>query len=149
MTKHITLILVLSLLFTLTGCGQTTTGEEILLRQECSLENITQISLTNAHNGQTTTITEEAAISEIAVFLNEVIGKPDGSEKGYYEGSYTLTFTYQDGSTGSLGFGDSDCFYTGKGEDGYPVRYILCGKTVSEDVVPFFSQFDQSGFSWT
>lgn len=147
MTKHITLILVLSLLFTLTGCGQTATGEEILLRRECSLENITQIDLANAHNGKTTTISEETAISEITVFLNEVIGKPDGSGKGYYEGSYTLIFTYQDGSTGSLGFGDSDCFYVGECEDGYPIRYLLCGKTVSEDVIPFFSQFDESGFS--
>ena len=149
MKKHVIFILVFSLLFALTGCGQTTTGEEILLRQECSLENITQSDLTNAHNGQTTTITEEAAISEITAFLNEVIGKADGNGKGYYEGSYTLTLTYQDGSTGSLGFGDSDCLYMGEGEDGYPIRYLLCGKTVSENVIPFFSQFDQSGFSWT
>ena len=54
MKKHI--VLILTLLLVLTGCGQASTGEEILLRQECDLENITQIDLTNAHNGKTTTI---------------------------------------------------------------------------------------------
>ena len=149
MKKSILFILVLALLLSATGCGHNSTGEEILLRQEIDLEGVRQIDLANAHNGQTTAITDEAVISKITDFLNEIIGRSDGSGKGCYEGSYTLTFTYKDGTASSLGFGDSDCFYTGTGSDGYPLRYILCGKTVSDDVLPFFSQFDKSGFSWT
>ena len=47
-----------------------------------------------------------------------------------------------------MAFGDSDCFYMGDYGDGYPIRYLLEEITVKEDVIPFFSQFDTSGFQW-
>ena len=38
-------------------------------------------------------------------------------------------------------YSDSDCFFYGEGDDGYPIRYALTGKTIKGDVVPFFEQF--------
>jgi len=130
----------------LVGCEEA--AEEISLSRELDLAGICQIDLTNAHNGETTMVTQETDIAEITAFLAEISGKYQGSGKGYYEGSYTLTFHYEDDRTASLGFGDSDSFYLGTGDDGYPVRYALANQSVSGDIIPFLSQFDQSGFSW-
>lgn len=132
----------------LVGCKGEAAGEEMLLSQGLDLSGVSQVDLTNAHNGETTAITEEGAIAEITAFLAEISGRYQGSGKGYYEGSYTLTFHYENDRTASLGFGDSDSFYLGTGDDGYPVRYALADQSVSGDIVPFLSQFDQSGFSW-
>ena len=72
------------------------------------------------------------------------MGKSVGSGKGYYEGSYGLSFYDENGEFFSMAYGDSDCFYMGEGEDGYPIRYILCHINISDDVIPFFSRFDRS-----
>ena len=147
MKKRTIWIWILALILLLVGC-KGKAAEEISLSRELDLAGICRINLTNAHNGETTAITEEGAIAEITVFLGEITGKLQGSGKGYYEGSYTLTFHYGDDRTAFLGFGDSDCFYLGTGNDGYPVRYALVDQSVSGDIIPFLSQFDQSGFSW-
>jgi hypothetical protein len=108
------------------------------------LEGITKIELTNCHNGCRTDIAEETDIAAILDFVTPVIGEYSGSGKGYYEGSYALALYRGEKQVLSLAFGDSDCFYMGKGRDGYPVRYLLVNKTVGEDIIPFFAQFDQS-----
>ena len=148
MKRLATWILVVAIVFSAAGCKGRDADGEIQLGQEWKLEDIVKIDLTNAHNGQTTAIADENAISEITAFVGELAGSDGGSGKGFYEGSYTLKFYHEDGRTDSVGFGDSDCFYLGQGADGYPVRYALRGKTVSGDIIPFLARFDESGFSW-
>ena len=143
--KSVVLFLLLILALTIAGCKSDAPGGEIQLGREFDFTGVTKISLTNAHNGNITFITEEEDIAEITAFVGETVGKNMGSGKGYYEGSYSLSFYDENGAFFSLGYGDSDCFYMGAGEDGYPVRYILCHINISDDVIPFFSQFDQSG----
>ena len=144
MKKSVVLFLLLILVLTIAGCKGDAPGGEIQLGREYDFTGVTKISLTNAHNGSITFITEEEDIAEITAFVGETVGKSVGSGKGYYEGSYSLSFYDETGEFFSVGYGDSDCFYMGEGEDGYPVRYILCHINISDDVIPFFSRFDQS-----
>ena len=144
MKKSVVLFLSLIFVLSIAGCKNDVPGEEIQLGRKYDFADVAKISLTNAHNGNTTIITEEDAITEITAFVGETVGKSVGSGKGYYEGSYSLSFYDETGEFFSVGYGDSDCFYMGEGEDGYPVRYILCHINISDDVIPFFSRFDQS-----
>lgn len=80
--------------------------------------------------------------------MEETAGKSQGSGKGYYEGSYSVVFCYEDGDEFLMVYGDDNVFYMGEGDDGYPIRYRLTNKSISDDVIPFFSQYDQSGFVW-
>lgn len=142
--NSVVLFLLLILAVTIAGCKGDTPGGEIQLGREYDFTDVTKISLTNAHNGNTTFITEEHDIAEITAFVGETVGKSVGSGKGYYEGSYSLSFYNETGEFFSVGYGDSDCFYMGEGEDGYPIRYVLCHINIADDVIPFFSRFDQS-----
>ena len=144
MKKFNVLLLLLILALTIAGCKNDAPGGEIQLGREYDFAGVTRISLTNAHNGNTTFITEEDAIAEITAFVGETVGKRVGSGKGYYEGSYSLSFYDETGKFFSMGYGDSDCFYMGEGGDGYPIRYVLCHINISDDVIPFFSRFDRS-----
>ena len=83
-------------------------------------------------------------MANIISFVGDTVGKPLGSGKGYYEGSYSVEFYDENGKTFSIGYGDDNVFYTGKGTDGYPIRYHLIHINISDDVIPFFSQYDQS-----
>ena len=148
MKKRITVFVALLLAVMLARCQNDAPGGEIQLGREFDFTGTGQIELTNMHNGQVTVITDEQDITAITAFIGETVGKNVGSGKGYYEGSYSVVFYDEAGEILSLGFGDSDCFYMGKGDDGYPIRYILPHITVSEDVIPFLSQFDESGFVW-
>lgn len=145
MKKSVVLFLILILALSIAGCKNDAPGGKIQLGREYEFAGVTKISLTNAHNGNTTIITEEDAITEITAFVGETVGKSVGSGKGYYEGSYGLSFYNENGEFFSMAYGDSDCFYMGEGEDGYPIRYILCHINISDNVIPFFSQYDQSG----
>ena len=88
----VVLFLLLILALTITGCKSDAPGGEIQLGREFDFTGVTKISLTNAHNGNITFITEEEDIAEITAFVGETVGKNMGSGKGYYEGSYSLSF---------------------------------------------------------
>lgn len=146
MKKLMALILVLVL--AMAGCKNDAPGGEIQLGREFDFSGVTQVKLVNGHNGERTFITDEKDISEITTFVGETVGKSLGSGKGYYEGSYSMVFSYEDGTEFALSYGDDDVFYMGKGEDGYPIRYRLIHSKISDHVIPFFSQYDQSGMVW-
>lgn len=148
MKRIIAFILVVTLASVIVGCKNDAPGGEIQLGREYDFGGVTSVKLVNGHNGYSTTITDEKNIAEITEFVGETVGKIQGSGKGYYEGSYSVVFYYENGETFLLTFGDSDWFYMGKGDDGYPIRYILCHINISDDVIPFFSQYDQSGMEW-
>ena len=149
MKKHLLFIVVLILVLAITGCKNDAPGGEIQLGKEFDFGGVTQVELVNAHNGARTIITDEKNISEITAFVGETVGQSLGSGKGYYEGSYSVAFTYEDGTEFAMGYGDDNVFYMGEGDDGYPIRYRLTNITISNDVVPFFSQYDQSGMVWS
>ena len=110
--------------------------------------DVEQITLRNLHNGAYTYITEETAISRLCSFLDSIYGVNSGSAKGYYEGTYEITLSFSGTSEQfSLAFGDNDTFYLGKGEDGYPIRYLLMANTTA-NVVAHFSPYDASQFDW-
>ena len=107
------------------------------------LSGVDRIVLTNCHNGRKTDLTDPEAIASVIAFLRKTVGSHPESGRGYYEGSFSLELFRGDTEVLSLAYGDSDCFYTGKGADGYPLRYPLTGMTVKEDVVPFFSGLEE------
>ena len=149
MKKLLVFVLVLMFVFAIAGCKSDVPGGEIQLGQECDFSGVTQVELVNAHNGAYTIITDEKNISEITAFVGETVGQSLGSGKGYYEGSYSVAFTYEDGTEFAMGYGDDNVFYMGEGDDGYPIRYRLTSITISNDVIPFFSKYDQSGMVWS
>lgn len=149
MRRIVPWLILLMLLLMLAGCKNDAPGGEIQLGREFDFSGVTQVKLVNGHNGSTSFITDENAIAEITSFVGETIGKSLGSGKEYYEGSYSIVFTYENGEEFSLSYGDDDVFYMGLGDDGYPVRYALCHINISDDVIPFFSQYDQSDFVWS
>ena len=141
MKKLVAFVLCLAFLFA--GCKSDAPGSEIQLKNY-GFDGVTEIRLQNCHNGEVTVLLDEADIASVTAFLSEVVGADPESGKGYYEGTYAVNCIYEDGEEFSLAFGDSDCFYMGKGGDGYPIRYLLTGMTIADDVVPFFARFDQS-----
>ena len=148
MKRLFTFIFVLILALSITGCKNDAPGGEIQIGREYDFSGVTQVKLVNGHNGYSTTITNEADIENIVSFVEETVGKPLGSGKGYYEGSYSVVFTFDNDEEFLLTFGDDTVFYLGEGEDGYPIRYRLIHINISDDVIPFFSQYDQSGMVW-
>ena len=148
MKKLLVFILVLIFVLAIAGCKSDAPGGEIQLGREFDFSGITQVQLTNCHNGQATIITDEEKIAEIIAFVGEPIGKAMGSGKGFYEGSYSVVFSDENGETFSMAYGDDNVFYMGKGDDGYPIRYHLTNITISDDVIPFFSQYDKSSMMW-
>ena len=146
MKKCLLLVFALALILTLFGCGKELPAE--LHLADFDLSGVDQIRLQNAHNGQYTILLEQDDIAEITVFIQDFVGTSPESGKGYYEGTYAVQFYRDDENVFSMAFGDSDCFYTGKGGDGYPLRYLLPKQTILEKVIPFFSRYDQSGFVW-
>ena len=80
--------------------------------------------------------------------MGDTVCKPLGSGKGSYEGSYSVVFSFNNDEEFLLTYGDDKVFYMGEGDDGYPIRYRLTNITISGDVIPFFSQYDQSGMVW-
>lgn len=145
--KHYFGALILCTALFLTGCGRNDPAKEVMPADHIP-DAATNIVLQNCHNGQFTTITDTGAIAQISEFLRTVTGTGAESGKGYYEGSYSITFYQNEEKAFSMAFGDSDCLYMGEYGDGYPIRYQLKGITIREDVIPFFSQFDSSGFQW-
>ena len=148
MKRLLALILTFLVALTVAGCRQDAPGGEIQISREVDLSGITQIKLINAHNGYSTTIIDETDIMNITAFVGGTCGKPMGSGKGYYEGTYSVIFCYENGEEFLVTYGDDNAFYMGKGEDGYPIRYRLTNITISEDVLPTFSLYDQSGMVW-
>ena len=134
------LVLLFILILTFTGCKSNAPGSEVQLKNY-GFDGVTEIHLQNCHNGEYIILQAEEEITAITAFLSDVVGTDPESGKGYYEGTYAITCYYEDGEEFALAFGDSDCFYMGKGGDGYPIRYQLAGKTIKDDIVPFFSQF--------
>lgn len=148
MKKHLFFIFVLILVLAITGCKNDAPGGEIQVGREYDFSGVTQVKLVNGHNGYSTTITNETDMENIIAFVGDTIGKPLGSGKGYYEGSYSVAFTFDNGEEFLLGYGDDTVFYLGEGDDGYPIRYQLIHINISDDVIPFFSQYDESGMVW-
>ena len=144
MKKHLFFIFVLFLALGITGCKNDAPGGEIQIGREYDFSGVTQVKLVNGHNGYSTTITNEADMANIISFVGDTVGKPLGSGKGYYEGSYSVVFVFDNGEEFHLTYGDDMVFYTGEGNDGYPVRYRLIHMNISDDVIPFFSQYDLS-----
>ena len=149
MKKLLVVVLILIFVFAIAGCKSDAPGGEIQLGEEFDFSGVTQVELVNVHNEYSTTITDETDIANIISFVGDTIIKPLGSGKGYYEGSYSVVFFYDNGEEFILTFGDDTVLYMGEGDDGYPIRYRLTDKTISDDVIPFFSQFDQSGMVWS
>ena len=148
MKRILTLILVCTIALVIAGCQSDAPGGEIQIINEIELAGITQIKLINGHNGDSTTITDETDITNIVAFVGGTCGKPLGSGKGYYEGTYSVIFYYENGEEFLITYGDDEVFYMGAGEDGYPIRYRLTNITISEDVLPTFALYDQSGMEW-
>ncbi|MBR1971846.1 MAG: hypothetical protein IKA16_00245 [Oscillospiraceae bacterium] len=144
MKKHLFFIFVLILALAITGCKNDAPGGEIQIGREYDFSGVTQVKLVNGHSGYSTTITNEADMANIISFVGDTVGKPLGSGKGYYEGSYSVVFLFDNGEEFHLTYGDDTVFYTGEGNDGYPVRYRLIHMNISDDVIPFFSQYDLS-----
>ena len=148
MKRILTLILVLAVGLAVAGCRSDAPGGEIEISREVDLFGATQIKLVNAHNGYSTTITDETAIANITAFVGGTCGKPMGSGKGYFEGTYSVVFSYESGEEFLITYGDENVFYMGQGEDGYPIRYRLTNITISDDVLPSLSLYDDSGMVW-
>lgn len=149
MRKHLSFIFVLILTLVIIGCENDAPGGELQIGREYDFSGVTQIKLINGHNGHSTTITNEADIEKIISFVEETVGKSLGSGKGYYEGSYSVVCSFDNSEEFLLTYGDDTVFYLGEGEDGYPIRYRLIHINISDDVIPFFSQYDQSGMVWS
>lgn len=139
MKRIFTVLLILCIC--LSGCGQAPAKTMDLKDVPC--QDITAIHLTNCHNGKVTVIRDSEDIARILAFLQSFRGNGGHSGKGYYEGSYALALFQGQEQAFSMAFGDSDCFFCGKGEDGYPVRYLLEPGSV-DSVIAFFSVFDES-----
>ena len=148
MKKHSFFIFVLILALVITGCKNDAPGGEIQIGREYNFSGVTQVKLVNGHSGYSTTITDETDMANIISFVGDTVGKPLGSGKGYYEGSYSVVFSFNNGEEFLLTYGDDTVFYLGEGDDGYPIRYRLIYINISDDVIPFFSQYDQSGMVW-
>ena len=148
MKRILVLTMVIALVLTIGGCSNDAPGGEIQVGDHVELSGITQVKLVNGHNGYSTIITDETDITNIVAFVGGTCGKPMGSGKGYYEGTYSVVFYYENGEEFLLTYGDDNVFYMGKGEDGYPIRYHLTNITISEDVLPTFALYDQSGMVW-
>ena len=148
MKKPAAFFLALLAVLSFVGCRQDAPGGEILVGSAYDLGGATQIRLVNGHNGYSSIITDANDIAEITAFVGDTVGKSLGSGKGYYEGSYSVTFCYDAGEEFLLAYGDDAVFYMGIGDDGYPVRYRLIHYGITEDVIPFFSRYDQSGMVW-
>ena len=103
---------------------------------------VNSIQLKNLHNGHLTYLTPEQ-IQEVTSFIGSLTGINGISSRGYYEGSYSLTFYEDKNEVFSLAFGDTPTFHYGDYGDGYPVRYTLDKLTI-EEVTTFLSQFDAS-----
>lgn len=103
---------------------------------------VNSIRLTNCHNGHTTYLTPEQ-IQEVTVFINSLSGKNATTSRGYYEGSYSLTFIEDKNEVFSISFGDTPTFYYGDFGDGYPARYQLDDLTI-EEVTTFLGRMDTS-----
>ena len=112
------------------------------------LSGTTVIRLQNCHNGMSSYVTDPEAISEIIAFLQNYSGGDAESGKGYYEGSYALSFyeSLDSDPIVSFGFGDENVFYYGDYGDGYPCRYHLKGVTVQE-IADFLFPYDTSGLN--
>ena len=145
--KRLILTMMLCIMLLLTACGRNDVDQKAALADHIP-DTVTKIVLQNCHNGQITSITDAGTMERITDFLRTVTGSGAESGKGYYEGSYSIAFYQGEEKVFSMAFGDSDCFYMGEYGDGYPIRYLLDGMTVKENVIPFFSQFDTSGFQW-
>ena len=143
----LTLTLMLCALLLLAGCGRNDVAQEAALADHIP-DTATKIVLQNCHNGQYTYISDAETMGQITEFLCAVTGNGAESGKGWYEGSYSIAFYQEEETVFSMAFGDSDCFYMGDYGDGYPIRYLLEEITVKDDVIPFFAQFDSSGFQW-
>ena len=145
MKKAFYFIFILILTFCVVGCKGDAPGGEIQIGREYAFSGILQVKLVNGHNGYSTVITDETDMANIISFVEDTVGKPLGSGKGYYEGSYTVVFSDEEGKEFLLTYGDDNVFYMGTGDDGYPIRYRLIHQTIAEDIIPFFSRYDQSG----
>ena len=148
MKKLLVFILVMIFALALAGCKSDAPGGEIQIGREYDFSGVTHVKLVNGHNGYSTIITDETDMANVISFVGDTIGKPLGSGNGYYEGSYSVEFFYDNDEEFSLTYGDDTVFYLGEGDDGYPIRYQLIHINISDDVIPFFSQYDQSGMVW-
>ena len=148
MKKTSSFIMIILLALTFACCQQDAPGGEIQVSDEVNIDGVVQIKLVNEHNGYATTITDETDIANIVAFVGGIVGKPMGSGKGYYEGTYSVVFNYENSSEFTLTYGDDNVFYMGKGEDGHPIRYRLSNITISNDVLPSLSLYDQSVMIW-
>jgi len=148
MKRWTSMIFALLFAMSIVGCKQDAPGGEIQVSNVVSVEGVTQIKLVNGHNGYSTFITDGTDIMNITAFVGGTCGKPMGSGKDYNEGTYSVVFYYENGEEFTLRYGDDNVFYMGKGEDGYPIRYRLTNITISDDVLPTFSLYDQSGMEW-
>lgn len=110
-------------------------------------ETVTEVTLQNGHNGQFTHLADAEAAKEICDIVKSVYGTNGISSKGYYGCSYSVKLYSGKEEILSLAFGDSDVFFHGIGEDGYPVLYELDGLSL-EGVIRLLSRYDESGYDW-
>ena len=103
---------------------------------------VNSIRLKNLHNGHTTYLTP-GQIPQVTAFVSSLTGINATTSRGYYEGTYSLTFIEDKEEIFSLSFGDTPTFLYGDYGDGYPARYQLDNITI-EEVTAFLAQFDSS-----
>lgn len=135
----------------LLGCSDS--DEPKVSFSEVDFSAVHSVLLVNMHNGTQSYIDDAESVAEICAFLSTVRGEDGTSAKGYYEGSYGVALYANPSASAavleeetpivSIGFGDSNAFYYGKFEDGYPVRYSLVSNII-EEVISFFKQYDQN-----
>ena len=72
MKKLLVFILVLIFVLAIAGCKSDAPGGEIQLGREFDFSGITQVQLTNCHNGQATIITDSAEAMNGSVALSDI-----------------------------------------------------------------------------
>lgn len=137
------------LLVCLSGCSSDTVSTPSDFSfSDLDLSKTTVIRLQNAHNGMSSYISDPEDVAAIIAFLQNYSGGDVESAKGYYEGSYALSF-YESAEAdpiASFALGDENVFYYGDYGDGYPCRYHLKGVTVQE-IAAFLFPYDASGLN--
>ena len=110
--------------------------------------SVTDIMLTNAHNGKSTAISDPDSINQICNFLSGISGANVRSSKGnHHQGTFVLTLMADDLQVFQITFGDDDIFFHGSYDEKYSRMYDLVDRDM-ESVIHFLYRYDESGYDW-
>lgn len=110
--------------------------------------SVTDIMLTNAHNGKSTAISDPDSINQICNFLSGISGANVRSSKGnHHQGTFVLTLMDGETQAFQITFGDDDIFFHGSYDEKYSRMYDLVDRDM-ESVIRFLYRYDESGYDW-